>query len=188
MSGDGAFPARRGLLQLVQVKRWQNEEVGFLGAMHAFRHCGLVAAILLLAGGCSRASDANVPALTPADAAARVKAGTSVLIDVREQSEWRSTGVVTTAHLLALSDLRGSREQWSTFLESHREKELIIYCRTGNRSGQAAKVLAAEGFRVANAGGLSDWVNAGQALRAADEPPQFPTVPEVTPDLDVSPN
>lgn len=147
----------------------------------------VVASVLLLgsASGCAKAGD--VPALTPTDAAARVQAGTSVLVDVREQPEWTTTGVVTTAHLLALSDLRGTRSQWSTFLSSHRDKEIILYCRSGNRSGQAAKLLAAEGFRVANAGGLRDWVNAGQPLRPADEPPQAPGGPEATPGPNPSP-
>jgi rhodanese-related sulfurtransferase len=113
-----------------------------------------------------------VPALTPAEAAAHVQAGTAVLIDVREQSEWTATGVVATAHLRALSDLRGTRTTWKEFLEANRDKELILYCRSGNRSGQAAQVLAAEGFHVANAGGLRDWIAAGQPTRPASEPPK----------------
>jgi rhodanese-related sulfurtransferase len=119
----------------------------------------------------NQAFAAEVSSLTPADAAARVAAGTAVLVDVRETAEWNETGVVATAHLLALSDLRGPRAQWKTFLEANRGKELILYCRSGNRSGQAAQILAAEGFHVANAGGLKDWVAAGQPTRKADEPP-----------------
>jgi len=42
---------------------------------------------------------------------------------------------------------------------------IVLYCRTGNRSGQAEQALAAEGFSAAvNAGGLA-------ALLAADEAP-----------------
>lgn len=120
------------------------------------------------------ATAAEVPDVAPADAAARVQAGTAVLVDVREPAEWKDTGVVATAHLLALSDLRGEREQWKAFLEAHRDQELILYCRSGNRSGQAAQILAAEGFRVANAGGLRDWIAADQPTRAAQEPPRAP--------------
>ena len=42
---------------------------------------------------------------------------------------------------------------------------IVLYCRTGNRSGQAEQALAAEGFSAAvNAGGLA-------ALLAADKAP-----------------
>jgi rhodanese-related sulfurtransferase len=117
---------------------------------------------------------ADIPTLTPADAAAHVADGTAVLIDVREAAEWNKTGVVATAHLLAMSDLRGKRTQWKAFLEAHRDKELILYCAVGGRSAQAAQLLAAEGFRVANAGGFKDWVAAGQPARKASEPRQAP--------------
>jgi len=129
-----------------------------------------IAASVLLP--CARA--AEVAALAPAEAAARVAAGKAVLVDVREAGEWEATGVVASAHLLALSDLRGPRARWKPFLEANREKELIFYCRSGGRSGQAARLLAEEGFRTANAGGLKDWIADGQPLRKADEPPKTP--------------
>lgn len=123
----------------------------------------------------SCAPAADVPSRTPDEAAERVRAGTAVLVDVREPAEWADSGVVATAHLLPLSDLRGARTQWKAFLEAHRDKELILYCRTGNRSGQAATLLAAEGFHVANAGGMREWIAAGQPTRPADAPPRAPT-------------
>lgn len=127
---------------------------------------------LFLGIACAPAS--NVPSRTPAEAAERVRAGTAVLVDVREPAEWANSGVVAAAHLLPLSDLRGARTQWRAFLEAHRDKELILYCRTGNRSGQAATLLVADGFHVANAGGLREWIAAGQPTRPADAPPQAP--------------
>jgi rhodanese-related sulfurtransferase len=132
-----------------------------------------ITAIILSLLGASLASwGAEVSTLAPAEAAARVAAGTAVLVDVREPAEWQETGVVASAHQLALSDLRGERVQWRAFLAAHHDKEIILYCRSGNRSGQAAKLLAAEGFKTANAGGLRDWTAAGQPTRRADEPRQ----------------
>ena len=108
------------------------------------------------------ACGADVARLTPAEAAQRVAAGTAVLIDVRESGEWAQTGIVAGATPLALSDLRGERRDWKPFLAANKNRELILYCRTGNRSGQAARLLAAEGYRTANAGGLRDWLATGQ--------------------------
>jgi rhodanese-related sulfurtransferase len=63
--------------------------------------------------------------------------------------------------LLPLSDLTGTRQQWKPFLDQVGDREIILYCRSGVRSGRAASTLAKEGFRTANAGGFSDWVKAG---------------------------
>jgi rhodanese-related sulfurtransferase len=102
--------------------------------------------------------------IAPAEAAKRVAEGGAVLIDVREPAEWES-GVVENALLLPLSDLRGERLHWKAMLERHRDRELVLYCRSGNRSGIAASILSAEGFRVVNAGGFPDWQAAGQPTR-----------------------
>jgi rhodanese-related sulfurtransferase len=105
------------------------------------------------------------PRMTPEEAAARVKAGDAALIDVREPSEWAESGVAEPAALLSLSDLRSERKTWKPFLEKNRDKELLLYCRSGNRSGRAAALLAKEGFKTANAGSFSAWKSAGLPVR-----------------------
>ncbi|MBP6506716.1 MAG: rhodanese-like domain-containing protein [Opitutaceae bacterium] len=103
--------------------------------------------------------------MEPAEAARRVAAGTAVLIDVREPVEWTQTGVAVPAHLLPLSDLRGARTRWMTFLTANQGKELIVYCRSGHRSGIAAGILTKEGWSVANAGAFKHWAAAGLPVR-----------------------
>ena len=98
----------------------------------------------------------SAPRAEPQACAARIRSGAAVLIDVRESSEW-AEGVAQNAVLLPLTDLTGARTQWTPFLAKHRFRELFVYCRSGGRSAIAARILAAEGFRVANAGSLSDW-------------------------------
>jgi rhodanese-related sulfurtransferase len=104
--------------------------------------------------------------VTPAEAAHLVADGKAVLVDVREADEW-ADGVAAPAELLALSDLTGPRQTWKPFLEKNRDKELILYCRSGGRSGRAAQLLAAEGYRTANAGGFNDWARADLPTRRA---------------------
>jgi rhodanese-related sulfurtransferase len=110
-------------------------------------------------------SGGDVATLTALEAADRLKAGDAVLIDVREADEWVETGVAEPAVLLALSDLRAAREQWAPFLEKNRDKALLLYCRSGGRSGHAAALLAKEGFATANAGGFKAWESAGLPTR-----------------------
>lgn len=103
------------------------------------------------------------------EAAARIESGKAVLIDVRESAEWADRGVAAPAALLPLSDLRGDRAQWGEFLKANRDRELILYCRSGNRSGIAARILEKEGFKVANAGGFKQWVGAGLPVRQVSD-------------------
>ena len=104
------------------------------------------------------------PSISPSEAASRVAAGTAVLIDVRELDEWKD-GVAESALLCSFSDLRGSRDQWKPVLDAHRDKELIVYCASGARSGIVADMLRREGFKVVNAGGFGDWRGAGLPVR-----------------------
>ena len=104
------------------------------------------------------------PSISPSEAASRVAAGTAVLIDVRELDECKD-GVAEPALLCSFSDLRGSRDQWKPVLEANRDKELIVYCASGARSGIVADMLRREGFKVVNAGGFGDWRGAGLPVR-----------------------
>ena len=104
------------------------------------------------------------PSLGPAEAASRVAAGTAVLIDVREPDEW-SGGVAGPAQLCSFGDLRGSRAQWQAVLENNKDKELILYCASGARSGLAAGMLRKEGYNAVNAGGFGGWRAAGLPVR-----------------------
>ncbi|HTL66984.1 MAG TPA: rhodanese-like domain-containing protein [Lacunisphaera sp.] len=102
----------------------------------------------------------SAPRLAPADCAHRVRSGAAVLIDVREPGEW-SAGVAHAAKLLPLSDLTGARHHWRPFLAEAKDREVLLYCASGARSGMAARMLVAEGVRAANTGGLAAWLDAG---------------------------
>jgi rhodanese-related sulfurtransferase len=101
----------------------------------------------------------STPRPTPAEYSARLRAGEALLVDVREADEWRH-GVAQDAVLLPLSDLTGAREQWEAFLAAATDREILLYCASGARSGMAARLLVREGFRAANTGGLADWAAA----------------------------
>lgn len=105
----------------------------------------------------------GAPRIEPVEALQKVATGGAVLIDVREPSEW-SGGVVSGALLLPLSDLKGSRTLWAKELKAAKGKELVLYCRSGNRSGIAGGILEKEGWRVWNAGGYSNMAKASAKL------------------------
>jgi len=110
---------------------------------------------------------ADVPSISPAEAARLVADGKAVLVDVREPSEWAESGVATPAVLLPKSEFdAGLIGEWKDFLAKAGDKQIIIYCRAGKRSGAVAAALAEKGHRVANAGGFKDWQAAGLPTRS----------------------
>lgn len=103
------------------------------------------------------------PEIKPEALRTALKAGTAVLVDVREPAEWTS-GTAKQAALLPLSDLRGPRRQWKAFLEQNRGKQLFLYCQSGRRSAMAAAELRREGLDARNAGSLAALDRAGWPL------------------------
>ncbi|MDP2136290.1 MAG: rhodanese-like domain-containing protein [Candidatus Didemnitutus sp.] len=97
------------------------------------------------------------PGISAEQARAVLNSGAAVLVDVREAGEWAG-GTARHAALLPLSDLRGERTQWRAFLAKHKGKQLLLYCRSGSRSGMAAAQLRREGFNAVNAGSAGIWV------------------------------
>ena len=124
-----------------------------------------LAALLCCLASFAAAHAADVSRITPPEAARLVQAGTAVLVDVREPSEWAETGVAAPAVLLPKSDFDGAQKQWNEFLASVGQKQVILYCRSGHRAGIVGAALADQGFKVANAGGFKDWKDAGLPVR-----------------------
>lgn len=81
----------------------------------------------------------------------------TLVLDVREDKEV-SDGKIKGARHIALRDL-GKR---ITELDSHKEQPVLVYCRSGNRSGHACGMLTKAGFSdVSNlAGGIMAWESA----------------------------
>lgn len=76
-----------------------------------------------------------------------------LLIDVREPHENDEFNI--GGHLIPLGNLPGALPQ----LEPHKDEEIILYCRSGNRSGLAKQMMEKAGFgKVRNLlGGMLAW-------------------------------
>jgi len=85
----------------------------------------------------------------------RLAAGENLnLLDVREPSEHAAFNIGGT--LLSLGKVQTMEVDE---IENWKNKEVIVYCRSGNRSGQACMILEQLGFsNVTNLqGGMLDW-------------------------------
>ena len=75
------------------------------------------------------------------------------LVDVREPSEF-STGYITGAQLIPLGTIESNFEA----AIPDKDAKIFVYCRSGNRSAQAAKKLVDLGYtNVFDIGGILDW-------------------------------
>lgn len=83
-------------------------------------------------------------------------AGDFILIDVREPSEF-AAGSIDGAILIPLGEFENKIKDFNF----SPEKEIIVYCQSGRRSGAAAEILEKLGYKNAKnlKGGISDWEN-----------------------------
>ncbi len=93
--------------------------------------------------------------VSPAEAAQMQTEG-SFILDVREQDEW-DTGHVEGVTLIPLGELPNHLS------ELPKDKQIIVMCKTGNRSAQGRDLLLANGFTqvTSMAGGITAWLQAG---------------------------
>ena len=76
----------------------------------------------------------------------------SMIIDVRTLEEWKA-GHLASAQHIELQNIAASIEQ----LVPDKDQQLYLYCRSGNRSGQAKAIIEQMGYaNVVNAGGIGD--------------------------------
>lgn len=82
----------------------------------------------------------------------------AVVVDVRETHEW-SAGHIAGARHIALAQI----EKHMSEIEKFKERPVILYCASGNRSSGACKTLLKAGFaKVHNlSGGIAAWREAG---------------------------
>ncbi|MFC8515402.1 rhodanese-like domain-containing protein [Streptomyces sp. NPDC057257] len=96
--------------------------------------------------------------------------GTAVLIDVREADEFRAGHAPGALHV-PLSRLADSTAAVPGLPRDHgpAAPRLVLICRSGNRSRQAAELLAARGIAAVDVvGGMRGWVAEGLPVQDAD--------------------
>lgn len=83
-----------------------------------------------------------------------------VLIDVRTAREFES-GHLEKAINIDIYDNQFKEK----VLKTDKNKTILVYCRSGNRSAQAASFLRANGYKVVDlAGGIGAWAASGKKI------------------------
>lgn len=78
-------------------------------------------------------------------------------LDVREQEEWDQGHIPNNNTLIPLGSLASRIE------EVPRDREVVVVCRSGNRSKEGAQILRQAGFEQVSSmsGGVREWAAAG---------------------------
>ena len=97
------------------------------------------------------------PSVSPSQATQLINREDALVVDVRDPGEY-GAGHILGAKNLPLSGIDSGAE-----IAKRKDRPLILYCDTGNRSAKAAAALKGQGYtRVLNlSGGLGAWQQAG---------------------------
>lgn len=130
-----------------------------------FSFLALAASLLTLSACAAPAAVAETPAptatpvveykkISAADAKARMDSGDEIIIlDVRTKEEY-DAGHIAGAILIPNETIIDKQPELLPELDA----EILVYCRSGNRSAQAANKLIAIGYtNVVDFGGIIDW-------------------------------
>lgn len=104
----------------------------------------------------SETAQAALPSeISVAQAHAEYQSGT-LMLDVRTQEEWDQVHI-PGATFIPLDQLE------SRLSELPRDQEIVVYCRSGNRSQTGRDILLNAGFTqvTSMAGGINQWSSAG---------------------------
>jgi rhodanese-related sulfurtransferase len=113
---------------------------------------------IVLVSGLLKAESNVIPAISPVEAEQLFNKKKAVIIDVREDSEWKEQHIPGAIHIPL-----GQLPERLTELKQYKDSPVIAQCRSGRRSAQASDVLKSAGFSyVYNMeGGLNAWDKAG---------------------------
>ena len=94
-----------------------------------------------------------------------IKNHSTLIIDVREESEVHSSGVIKNAIHIPRGLIEFKISNISTITEE--DTNILVYCAGGYRSALAAKTLKDFGFKnVFNIGGYDEWILNGGEIQA----------------------
>jgi rhodanese-related sulfurtransferase len=116
----------------------------------------VIAVVLIALGG---QSSSSLPAEISVDKAYDLYQKGAFVLDVREQSEWDEFHAPNTT-LIPLGELAGRVN------ELPKDKQIVVVCRSGNRSQKGRDILKQAGFSnvTSMAGGLKTWRDKGYPI------------------------
>jgi phage shock protein E len=96
----------------------------------------------------------GISSITHAQANSLIESGGCVLLDVREPDEFHQIRIPQAVNL----PLGRIDAQSAARVAPSKDKPVVVYCRTGRRSAEAAQILERLGYStILDMGGISSW-------------------------------
>jgi len=114
----------------------------------------VIIALAVIIGFSQNTAETNtLPLEVSVEEAYQMRENGAFVLDVRELNEWED-GHIPGATLIPLGQLESRME------EVPEDQEVVIVCRSGNRSAQAREILKNAGFTniTSMAGGMNQWI------------------------------
>ena len=126
-------------------------------ANHPFLVIAFISLLVLVFFNELKIASQKFASLTPAGAVQLMNSEDVVVLDVREPAETVG-GKIAKAVQIPFSGLSKRIGE----IEKHKDKTLLVYCKTGSRSGMACKELSKNGFEkvFSLSGGMAAWQDA----------------------------
>jgi rhodanese-related sulfurtransferase len=109
-------------------------------------------------------ANAAVPKLSPGEAAAKMKSGDVLVVDVRDPTEVQQSGRLKGALNVSrgMLEFRADPESQYHNPAFQKDKTILLHCASGGRSALAGKSLKEMGYTsVYNIGGFKELAEAG---------------------------
>lgn len=115
-------------------------------------------------------ANADVPKLSPEEAAEKMKEADVLVVDVRDGGEVAQAGKLTGSVNVSrgMLEFRADPESPYHDPEFRKDRTILLHCASGGRSALAGKVLKDMGYtKVYNIGGFKDLAAAGLPVEKA---------------------
>ncbi|MFZ1614980.1 MAG: rhodanese-like domain-containing protein [Holophaga sp.] len=134
----------------------------------------LLVTLMAMVQACGFAStDTEMKRIAPEQAKGIIDGRKALLVDVRTEAEYKDRHIPGTDALIPLQELAQRIHE----LEPWKGKPILLYCRSGNRTQQAAKLLQKHGFTDVTdlKGGIQEWISKGYGTATGPfVPPKAP--------------
>lgn len=114
----------------------------------------------------------ELKAITPEQLLELQQNNAALVVDIRTEAEWQSSGVIPNSHKLQSFDQQGQFDEskWVAALENMKsspDQPLILVCRSGNRSSKVGTLLTEKlgmkkVYHLNN--GLQSWLKSGHTV------------------------
>lgn len=115
----------------------------------------IIGTVLLIPSG-QTAPEGSLSMEITVEQAAKLRDAGAYMLDVREQTEWDQFHI-PGATLIPLGSLPNELDKLP------KDRTIVVYCRTGNRSASGRDILLKAGFTnvTSMAGGVTEWQSKG---------------------------